>query len=51
MVPNVAFIQAERKFVNVAVQVLRAGVMTDADQAALQDSKDAFDAGSALGQA
>jgi hypothetical protein len=44
MVLDVAFVQPERKFVNVAVQMLRAGVMIDADQPALQDGKDAFDA-------
>jgi hypothetical protein len=40
---DVSFVQPERKFVNVAVQMLRAGVMIDADQPALQDGKDAFD--------
>jgi hypothetical protein len=44
MVLDVAFVQAERKFVNVTVQTLRAGVMIDADQPALQYGKDAFDA-------
>jgi hypothetical protein len=42
MVFDVAFVQPERKFVNVAVQMLRAGVLIDANQAALQDGKDAF---------
>ena len=42
MVLDVALVQPERKFVNVAVKMLRAGVMIDANQAALQDSKDAF---------
>jgi hypothetical protein len=43
VVLDVALIQPERKFVNVAVQMLRAGVMIDANQAALQDGKDALD--------
>jgi hypothetical protein len=44
MALDVALVQSEREFVNVAVQMLRAGVMIDANQAALQDSKDALDA-------
>lgn len=44
MVLDVALVEPERKFVNVTVQVLRAGVMIDAYQAAFQDGKDAFDA-------
>lgn len=43
MVLDVAFIQPEREFINVAVEMLRAGVMIDADQAALQDGENAFD--------
>ena len=42
MILYVTFIQPERKLVNVAVQVLRADVMIDADQAALEDGKNAF---------
>jgi hypothetical protein len=41
---DAAVVQPERKFVNVAVQMLRAGVMVDSYQPALQDGKDAFDA-------
>ena len=37
-------VEPKRKFINVAVQVLRAGVMIDANQTALQDGKHAFDA-------
>jgi hypothetical protein len=40
MVLNVALVQPERKLVNVAVKMLRAGVMIDADQPALQDHGD-----------
>ena len=39
---DVSFVQPERKFVNVAVKMLRASVMVHTDQAALQDSKNAF---------
>lgn len=41
---HVAVIQAEGKFVNVAAQVLFAGVVIDADQAALHDREHTFDA-------
>lgn len=44
MVLDVAFVQSKRKLVNIAVKMLRAGVMIDANQPALQDGKDAFDA-------
>jgi hypothetical protein len=44
MVLDIALVQPERKFIDVAVQMLRTGVMIDADQPALQDGKDAFDA-------
>jgi hypothetical protein len=44
MVLNVALIEAESKFVNVAVKVLRAGVMIDANKAPLKDCENAFDA-------
>ena len=44
VVLDVALIKPKRKFVNVAVQMFRAGVMIDANQAALQDGEDAFDA-------
>jgi hypothetical protein len=40
---DVAFVQAERKFVNVAVEMLLAGVMIDAINAALHDCKNALD--------
>ena len=41
---HVALIQAERELVNVATKVLLAGVVVDADQAALHDREHAFDA-------
>src|SRR5436190_13971093 len=41
---HVAFIQAERELVNVAMQVLVAGVVIDAMQAALENCQNAFDA-------
>src|SRR5579863_2700642 len=41
---HVALIEAERELVNVAVQVLIAGVVVDAVQTALQDRPDAFHA-------
>ena len=41
---HVTFVQAERKLVNVAAEMLRAGVVIDADQAALQNGEDAFNA-------
>ena len=44
MVLNVSLVQPERKFINVAVQMLRAGVMIDAEQTSLQDRKNAFHA-------
>ncbi len=43
MVLNVSFVQPESKFVNVAVQVLRAGVVINADQSALENGENAFD--------
>src|ERR1700679_611042 len=41
---NVALVQSESEFVNVAVKVLRARVVVDAIQSALQDSPNALDA-------
>jgi len=43
VVLHVAFVQAKRELVNIAIQMLRAGVMIDANKAALKDGKDAFD--------
>lgn len=40
---DVAFVQPERKLVNVSVQMLRAGMMIDADQSALQYGENTFD--------
>ena len=39
---DVAFVQTERKFVNIAVQMLRADVVIDTDQAALQYTQKRF---------
>jgi hypothetical protein len=44
VVLDVPFVEPERKFVNVAVKMLGAGVMIDANQPTLQDGKNAFDA-------
>jgi hypothetical protein len=44
VVLDVALVQPERKFINVAVKMLRAGVMIDANKTTLQDGKNAFDA-------
>src|SRR4051812_48703703 len=41
---DVALVQPERELVNVAVQVLWAGMMVDADDAAFEDREDALDA-------
>src|SRR3954447_10976303 len=41
---DVAFVQPERELVNVAAQMLRAGMMIDAENAALHDREDALDA-------
>jgi len=38
----VPFVQAEGKFVNIAVKMFRAGVVIDTDQAALKNREDAF---------
>lgn len=42
VVPHIALIEPEGKFVDVAVKMLRAGVMVHADQTALHDSEDAL---------
>jgi len=42
VVLDVAFVQAERKFINVTVQMLFAGVVIDAINSALHDRKHAF---------
>src|SRR5580658_3536666 len=39
---DVALVQPERKFVRIAVQVLRADMMIDANQAALENCENAF---------
>ena len=41
---HVAFVQPESEFVDIAANVLRAGVMVDTVQAAFQDSPNTFDA-------
>src|SRR5260370_6063694 len=41
---DVAFVQPERKFINVPAKMLRTRVMVDADQPALQDRENALDA-------
>jgi hypothetical protein len=41
---DVALVQPERKFIDVPAKVLRAGVMVDANQAALEDRENGLDA-------
>jgi hypothetical protein len=42
MVPDITFVQTERKLINVAAKMLTAGVVVDANQTALEDGKNAF---------
>src|SRR5258708_5246625 len=44
VVPDVSFVQPEGELVNVAAKVLGARVVIDADQAALENRENAFDA-------
>jgi hypothetical protein len=43
VMPYVPFVQSEGKFIDVAAKMLRAGVVVDADQAALENRENAFD--------
>jgi hypothetical protein len=42
VMPHVAFIEAEGKFVNISARMFRAGVVIDADQPALENRENAF---------
>src|SRR5574337_174155 len=44
MILHVAVVQAEGKFINIAIKMLDANVVIDADQAALENGEDAFNA-------
>src|ERR1700674_4618660 len=44
MILDVAFVQAESKFIDVAAKMFRAGVMIDADQTALEHRENTLDA-------
>ena len=44
VVLHVTFVQPERKLVNIAIKMLRAGMVIDANQTALENGEDTFDA-------
>jgi hypothetical protein len=39
---DIALVQAERKFIDIAIKMLRAGMMIDADDAALENRENTF---------